>query len=401
MHNRSKKHKARIVFISHTSYPEFIGGREKHINNLASSLSRHYEIFVVAGGKCKTEQKTALSGYTLIQLPVIPFVLSRKPLQIYRIIPRLFATLRRLEPDIIHAFEYGSFSTSVSSFYARKASKPFFLTLYGYQLNNPLLKAGKIIYDYFFGRQILKNSKNIFCSSKSQYYETLRITDVETLNQKIVFQPNCIPVDDYRKISSHLTSEIFFSGKKTIKILSTARMLPRKGLKFLIMAIEQLVFQFKICNIQLVLAGPDRGGAYTLNKMIKAKKLTNYIKNVGPLGHEQIKEILHACDIFILPSLYEALPLGLLEAMASGKAVIFSELPCSRQVIKHNYNGILVEPGNTNRLAAAIKKLICDSTLRNYLGKNAQTTIVEFDSSQEAINTGKIYRNSLARNFDK
>jgi glycosyltransferase involved in cell wall biosynthesis len=149
------------------------------------------------------------------------------------------------------------------------------------------------------------------------------------------------------------------------------------------------------------LAGPDRGGAYTLNKMIKAKKLTNYIKNVGPLGHEQIKEILHACDIFILPSLYEALPLGLLEAMASGKAVIFSELPCSRQVIKHNYNGILVEPGNTNRLAAAIKKLICDSTLRNYLGKNAQTTIVEFDSSQEAINTGKIYRNSLARNFDK
>lgn len=91
-----------------------------------------------------------------------------------------------------------------------------------------------------------------------------------------------------------------------------------------------------------------------------------------------VPDVLAAADIFVLPSLWEGLPIGLLEAMAMGKAVIASNVDGSKEVVKHEVNGLLIETdGLEDHLTAALKRLAADAALRKELGARAIQTVNE------------------------
>lgn len=90
-----------------------------------------------------------------------------------------------------------------------------------------------------------------------------------------------------------------------------------------------------------------------------------------------VPDILHASNIYCLPSLWEGLPIGLLEAMAMGNAVIATTVDGSMEVIRHLDNGWLVEPRDTVLLANAILKLHEEKYFRSVLQKNAIATVQE------------------------
>lgn len=91
---------------------------------------------------------------------------------------------------------------------------------------------------------------------------------------------------------------------------------------------------------------------------------------------QDVPDILAAADIYVLPSLWEGLPLGLLEAMAMGKAVIASKADGTKEVIRHNVNGIMVNVDNLEaEVTNAITQLAGDAGLRHRLGQQARATI--------------------------
>jgi len=97
-----------------------------------------------------------------------------------------------------------------------------------------------------------------------------------------------------------------------------------------------------------------------------------FLKNIS---HNDIKQFYEQSDLFLMPSLSEGTPLALLEAMASSKPIIANEIGGITELIKNNYNGILIKPNNLQSLVDNIKFLIENPDLSEKLGQNAQKTI--------------------------
>ena len=84
-----------------------------------------------------------------------------------------------------------------------------------------------------------------------------------------------------------------------------------------------------------------------------------------------------AADIFVLPSLIETLGIVILEAMAAGLAVVATDVPGCRDVVRDGRNGLLVPPRDSKALAGAVKKLVDDSALRKKLTTSAAESSCE------------------------
>jgi glycosyltransferase involved in cell wall biosynthesis len=111
---------------------------------------------------------------------------------------------------------------------------------------------------------------------------------------------------------------------------------------------------------------------------------------------QDVPDVLAAADIFVLPSLWEGLPIGLLEAMAMGKAVIATRVDGTREVVQTEKNGLLVEPGDIPALAAALVRLGSDAGLRAALRENALDTVREqFNAAAMTRTIEGVYAQSL------
>jgi glycosyltransferase involved in cell wall biosynthesis len=101
-------------------------------------------------------------------------------------------------------------------------------------------------------------------------------------------------------------------------------------------------------------------------------------------------------DVFCLPSLWEGLPIGLLEAMAMRKAVIATAVDGSSEIIEPGKNGLLVPVQNVEALASAISQLAADAALRNSFGHAARATVARcFDINSMTRKIESIYLQTL------
>lgn len=95
-----------------------------------------------------------------------------------------------------------------------------------------------------------------------------------------------------------------------------------------------------------------------------------------------IPDVLAAADIYILPSLWEGLPIGLLEAMAMGKAIVASAVDGTPEVLTNHQNGILIEVSQLEeQLANGILTLSSDPELAKIYGQKANETVTQLFSA--------------------
>jgi len=158
-------------------------------------------------------------------------------------------------------------------------------------------------------------------------------------------------------------------------MLTVARLHPQKGLGYLLSAaacVPGAVF--------LVAGdGPQRGALEAESRRL------GLAERVIFLGHrEDVPALLACCDLFVLPSLFEGLPVSVLEAMAAGKPVIATAVGGTDEVVVHGETGLLVQPGDAGALAEAIQLLLADSGLADRLG-TAGRARVEREFSAEAM----------------
>jgi glycosyltransferase involved in cell wall biosynthesis len=110
------------------------------------------------------------------------------------------------------------------------------------------------------------------------------------------------------------------------------------------------------------------------------------------------EHLLREADVFVLSSSREGFPVVVLEAMASGLPVVSTRVGGVSEILQDGENGMLVPPGDPGALAAAIRRLMTDSTLRASLGRRARETVASRFSLDRAVERyGRLYETALAR----
>lgn len=143
-----------------------------------------------------------------------------------------------------------------------------------------------------------------------------------------------------------------------------------KGAYDLIRAVKIAVR--KIPNFKLYMAGD--GEIDEVRALIQTEKLEKYIELLGWIGPQEKLELLGKCSVLVLPSYNEGLPMAILEAMASGKAIISTTVGAIPEVVKPE-NGILITPGDVNALAEAMITLSKDDACLTSMSENNKQKI--------------------------
>jgi glycosyltransferase involved in cell wall biosynthesis len=106
-----------------------------------------------------------------------------------------------------------------------------------------------------------------------------------------------------------------------------------------------------------------------------------------------VESYLAASTIFVLPSVREAMPISLLEAMAAGRPCIASRVGGVPEVLRDGTNGLIVPPADAPALANAILRLLPDGDLRDSLGLQATRDVsTPYDKKNLARRWADIYR---------
>jgi len=117
---------------------------------------------------------------------------------------------------------------------------------------------------------------------------------------------------------------------------------------------------------------------------------------LGRLPHDEFADALAACDVFISVPSVDATAVSLLEAMATGTAVIVSDLPSSCEWVADGASGLVVPPRDEERLAAAMVRFGNDAALRRATGEAALAVArrwAGFDTNMAAVDA--LFRHCL------
>jgi glycosyltransferase involved in cell wall biosynthesis len=157
---------------------------------------------------------------------------------------------------------------------------------------------------------------------------------------------------------------------------AVGRLVPEKGYDILIASAREIVKQFP--NTKFVIVGDG-----VLREKLEAEVDACHLRqNVILAGaRSDIPELLHAMDAFVLSSKSEGMPMAVLEAMASGKPIVATEVGNVPDLLEKGKSGRLVPPNDADALAVGLRGLLENSTLSDELGLAAKRRVAAHYSS--------------------
>jgi len=358
----------------------FLGGGQVHLLSLARSLDQdRFEVFVSAKGGGPLEDEVMRVGLRFLPIPLSKKI-SRKN------VGDISLVLQQNEIDILHT--HGGVAGFFGRRAATKAGTPVIVhTLHGIHYlhyRNPLLKFLYILQERHFSR---RTDAVIFVSD----------ADIE-MGKKHGLAPEGKRrlIKNGVDIRSLIHSEELGQRKEDLRVKfklsppvigTVARLHRQKGILYLLRAAKEIHGRHPEATIVVVGGGPLEE---SLRRQAAKLELG---RNFLMLGERtDAREILSLFDIFVLPSLWEGLPLVLIEAAALGKPMIATDIDGVREVIRNGENGILVPPRDPAKLAESVIRLIEDPSLASKLGVNAEKEIPHlFPLSRMVEKTQQLY----------
>jgi glycosyltransferase involved in cell wall biosynthesis len=132
-----------------------------------------------------------------------------------------------------------------------------------------------------------------------------------------------------------------------------------------------------------------------LHRQVERLGLAGRVRFAGP--RRDLGNILAASDVFVMPSLWEGLPLSLVLAMGAGLPVVASRVAGIPEVIHDGVNGLLVDAGDVNQLGSALAALANDAPLRSRLGAAAREFVrPRFGADNYVAAVSSLYDSLLA-----
>jgi glycosyltransferase involved in cell wall biosynthesis len=204
---------------------------------------------------------------------------------------------------------------------------------------------------------------------------------------KVIY--NAVPIERYNTIPEpSLRSEI----KPDPIILAVGRLIPDKAYDLLLEAAHQILARHPGAQFRFVGQGTELAA---LQAQAQRLGIEQQVQFLGM--RRDIPQLLAECDIFVLPSHREGLPLSVVEAMAAARPVIITDVGGNRELVTHNENGIIIAPGNANLLATALTDLLEHPERWNLLGSAGRRRILQHFTMETMVQQYQAIYNRLAK----
>jgi glycosyltransferase involved in cell wall biosynthesis len=207
-------------------------------------------------------------------------------------------------------------------------------------------------------------------------YSARKITQLYGVNEaKIRIVPNGVDTEKFKPASdsAEIGQKIGLAKDKHY-VLFVGRLVPRKGLGYLVDAANQILNENKEIVFVVVGEGPLR------NHLVSAVKRSGHSSSFLFLSvvSDLLLQDLYSCvDLFVLPSIQEGQGMALLEAQAAALPVVAFNVSGVREAVKDRETGLLVKEVDSNALAEAIVKLLSDNSLSKKMGEHGREFVQE------------------------
>jgi glycosyltransferase involved in cell wall biosynthesis len=340
----------------------FLGGGQAVLLSLAKGLDKaRFEVEVAAQGGGPLEDAAREEGLSFRPLPFG----SRMTPGLVRAIVK---ALKPNPPDILHT--HGGMAGLYGRLAARRAGiKSVVHTIHGIHYlhyRNPGARRAYILLERI-------------CSRRTDAVVLVSQADLDEAGKRRLAPASKLKLVrngiDLAELSSAPFAERAAAAKLRLSleppvIGTVARLHRQKGLTHLMQAVPAILEAHPEARVIVVGGGelePE------LRSEIGRLRLDRRFALLG--ARPDARELMSLYDIFVLPSLWEGLPLVLIEAAALGKPIVATDIGGSREIISHGETGLLVPAADPVALAAAVNRLLGDPALSARLAANAKSSI--------------------------
>jgi phosphatidylinositol alpha-mannosyltransferase len=346
----------KIALVSPYDYP-YPGGVTEHIQHLERQFqARGHTVKIIAPSSSDQDR---LEDNVYKVGGIVPLPASGSMVRITlspRAYRRIKSILAQERFDIIHCHEplmpvlplvvlRHSKTVNVGTFHAYRESH------LGYYYARPVL------------RRFMRRLHGRICVSDASWQLVSRYFPGE---YRII--PNGIDINEF---GSPYTEPLPSYDDGKLNILFLGRMEERKGFRYLLDAFPGVKQQFPQARL-IVAGGYTEDDIHGYRRQIAERKMQDVVF-VGRVSPEDKPRYYRTCHIFCAPSTgFESQGIVLLEAMASGRALVASDIPGYRSVVTNEREGLLVQPHDSAAIAAALSRLLSSEELRRRLGERGR-----------------------------
>src|SRR5436309_5854982 len=370
---------ARVIRVLQLLTSTALGGGPRQVLHLVRHLPASEFQASVAGpwdARCAEDLRTVgveLAGIAVDSLGAFPWTL--------RSVVRL---VRETRADVVHS--HGKGAGLYGRLGARLAGVPSVHTFHGIHYES-YSRAGQSVY-LALERALARITHTVINVSKTQDVEALYLGVARPGHSAVVV--NGIDVDELAARPASKRASLGLKDDEQV-VGCVARFDPVKQHDVLVRALQLVTKQHPNAVLLLVGEGPEKSKIDRL-----ASELEVRLVSPGAIGLEA--NAYASCDLYVTASSKEGLPLAPLEAMASGLAVVATDVPGHRDVVGHETTGLLVAPdGGAAALADAIESLLGDPERRRRMGRAGRARVVrDFTLHSMVAQTAAVYRAAAA-----
>jgi glycosyltransferase involved in cell wall biosynthesis len=361
-------------------YQDNYYGAESVVVSEINYLIEMYDITLI----CKDVHKAIFRNQLSREVKVFSIRLKEFPFQgvlnVSNMI-KLWRLIRKISPSVILAHN------NIASLYLHLLKPmlgacPLFITEHN-NLNHVLDqidKADRLIYlrtkilDMIVSRiRVITAGGVDIVISVSESVQEYAINRYSYSQEKCRVLNNGIDTDYFPYSYKAKKKDILSPSENSIVIGSLGRLEEQKGYIYLLKAFN--ILKNEKYNVKLIIAGDGTLKHDLMELCVKLSFTTDEVKFLGKIDYPIA--FLQSIDIFVLSSLWEGLPISILEAMAIGIPSVASSVDGTKDVMTDGYDGVLVEAANPIALATGIKRVMDDEQIRLVYSYNSRKTVLE------------------------
>jgi glycosyltransferase involved in cell wall biosynthesis len=358
----------------------YFGGVERRIIETAKSLYNKVDTSVYSGTKAGFRKPTSINGVHIIPCFSTDTLF---PVDNWFFNNTLAGAVDTIKADVYEAHAVSGYGF-LNTLKKRDAKKPFIQTVHGVLADEYMqsLQRGSLssraklanIIMWKLSKLEEETAKNATLTVTISRYSSQKIIQFYGVDKtKIRIVPNGVDTQKFKPLKGLETFKHKIGIDSKFCVLFVGRLIPRKGLNFLVEAAKYIVKEYPQTLFLIVGDGPLKG--HLIIQLEKMNLSSNFVL-LGDVNEKLLSALYNCADVFVLPSIQEGQGIALLEAQATAKPVVAFNVGGVPEAVLDKETGLLTQP-SSGELAEAVIKLLANWSLREKMGSIGRKFVVD------------------------